>query len=358
MSESTDAALKETLAGGDWDPADYPLRRIDSSDCDPELRTFIRELRANADDDDPELRSTNSVDRYEQDIRWFQAWLWDSELEATSVDEEDARRLGLDIGDAFNGTTPANRWRTIFTFYDDMDRSGTVEQNPLSTWDPVKKKKFGFSNTTEQERHLDGEETYAVSQEEVRQMEENRQKIRDQLIIRMLWQTGLRRGELSELEIDDVDRDAREVEVRAEVAKGDKGRVVPYQPNLDGLLNEWLDYGGRSQYRDSEESDYLLVGERGPQLSADRIKDIVVEAACDAEINRVLYQDSMGRDRWKITPHSLRHGYGSYLANQTDAGIYAISNLLGHSSVKITEEIYVEDDERAGVEVGHRYGPE
>lgn len=46
------------------------------------------------------------------------------------------------------------------------------------------------------------------------------------------------------------------------------------------------------------------------------------------------------------------------MVNETDAGLWEVSKAMGHSSVKITERIYVEDDPRAGLEHLHKYGPD
>jgi integrase/recombinase XerD len=111
----------------------------------------------------------------------------------------------------------------------------------------------------------------------------------------------------------------------------------------------------------------LFVGERGAPLSPGRIIEIVINAACDAGHNRKLYADANAAtdedghrrpNRWLITAHNVRHGYGTYLANETDAGLWEVSKQLGHSSVEVTEPIYVEEDPRAGLDHAHQYGPD
>jgi len=200
-------------------------------------------------------------------------------------------------------------------------------------------------------------------------MEENvgRHRIRGQLIIRLLWQTGVRRGEASGLEIEDIERDDREITVRESVAKNDEKRIIAYQQSLDGLLKEWLDYGHREEMAATADHDRLFVGERGAPLSGDRINEIVIDAADEAGINRKIYADvnaPLDEDgnripnRWKISAHNIRHGFGTYMVNETDAGLWEVSKSMGHSSVEITERIYVENDPRAGVKHLHKYGPE
>lgn len=367
-----------------------PRRRyIPVEKCRSEIREYIYHLEAGTDDADSDMRSSGSTDRYKQDLRWFDMWL-DGALDRAYRDEEtdwevsdpwiesvqdlteaQANKLGRNLSNNFSGTTGTYRWNRIHSFYGWADRMGMVDGNPLEKWDEDKKDNWGLTKTTEQSRHIDREEDehYAPKQDEVRLMEEHvgRHRIRDQLIIRIMWQTGLRRGELSALKIAHMDRDAREIEVVPSVAKYSKRRVVAYQPSLDPLLEEWLDYGLRAEMTAGRDHDYLVCGERGGQLSGDRINTIVVNAACDAGLNEKLYADASApigddgepkKNRWKITAHNLRHGYGTYLVNKTDAGIWEVSKQMGHSSVDITEDIYVEDDPRAGIEHSHEYGPD
>ena len=164
-----------------------------------------------------------------------------------------------------------------------------------------------------------------------------------------------------------IDRDAREIELPGRITKNGKPRTVAYQESLDPLLNEWLDYGLRNEMVGGREHDYLFVGEQGARLRPERINEIVAEAADRAGINRKTYADaSAPRDedgnlipnRWLITAHNIRHGFGTYLVNETDAGIWEVSKQMGHSSVSITEDTYVEDDPTAGIDHVHQYGPD
>lgn len=338
-----------------------PKRYKPIEECRQEIKQYARHLNASTDDNDPAKKGSRSTRRYKQDIRWFDAWLDEEGIESVNdVTEPDAANVGYVLTEEFNGTTPRYRWDRIHAFFDWLVRMNHVEVNPFDRWNADKTSEFGLTKSTEQSRQLEEGEDYAPSQDEVRLMEKNvtRHRIRDQLIIRSLWQTGLRRDELSNLELRDIDRDAREVTVRASIAKNDKKRVVGYQPNLDGLLNKWIDGGDRDRFN-IHDLPYLFIGERGGQMSGKRINEIVRDAAIQAGINRKLdYTDANGGERWLITAHNLRHGFGNYLINETDAGPWEVSKQMGHSSVKVTEKIYVDDDPRAGLETTKRYGPE
>ncbi|WP_208288389.1 tyrosine-type recombinase/integrase [Halobacterium sp. R2-5] len=373
-------------------------------DCRTEIRDYADDLDAGTDDDSDHKRDTSSTGRYEQDIRWFDEWL-DNPVSKPNLgkhtpgdeagEEEqtrpaiespldltiaDANRLGRAISHEFNGTTPRYRWDRIHAMYEYFVTMTLIDSNPMEKWDGKKEEKWGMTKGTAQSDKLGEDESYAVSQDDVRLMEENvgRHRVRDQCIIRMMWQTGIRRGEQSGLLTTDIDRDGRVIHIRAENAKNGEERYVGYQKSLDGLLDLWLDGGHRDEMLgivDDEAAphDYVFVGERGAQLSGSRINDIVIEAADRAGINRKMYGDANAPidpetkkpkpNRWKITAHNVRHGYGSYMINEApgadgQARLWEVSQQMGHSSVQITEDIYVENDPKAGLDYALEAGPE
>lgn len=395
--------------------------------CRPEIIDYKDDLQSGTNDDDPDMRSEVSKKRYEQDLRWFDEWLDnpisrpdvarfaesdDGEDESEDTDETDeiltrpriesaldvtvadGNRLGRAISHEFNGTTSRYRWDRIIAMYEYFVGMNMLDENPLSRWNEKKVEKWGMSKNTAQSRNLDSDESYATSQSDIRSMEENvgRNRFRDQCIIRMMWQTGLRRGEQSGLVIGDIDRDTRTIHVRSENAKNGEERYVGYDKSLDGLLGMWLDGGYRDEMLgtvavgddDKEERndedvphDRVFVGERGAPLSGGRINDIIIEAADRAGINRKMYGDANApidpetrkpkKNRWKITAHNVRHGYGSYMINEApeavdgedgEARLWEVSKLMGHSSVQVTESIYVEHDPKAGLSYALSHGPE
>lgn len=167
------------------------------------------------------------------------------------------------------------------------------------------------------------------------------------------YYTGLRRQEVVDVKLSDLNREERLVRVRG---KGDKHHTAYWQPNLDGLLTAWLDQGYRDASPYAEESEYLFVSDSGPKVSADRLNKIVVQAAENAGIQETLYEDSKGRSRNKYTSHALRHSFAMHWL-QNGGSIEGLSKHMAHSSVTTTE-IYGEIlDERAREEYDE-FGPD
>lgn len=364
-------------------------RRIyrDVDECRPAIRRRARNIRNSSDDDDDEARDVGSGKAYIKDLRWFDEW-----LDTVPVDPEDdillddddvdvevgldrvrdltvdhVELLGFNLVEEFNGTTPGNRWRSIYNMYDRLWRRGKIDENPLERWNDIKDDHFNITNSTEQEKHLEDGEDYAPSQEEIRLMEQNvgAPRLRNQCLIRFISHTGLRRGEASFLTTDDIDLDSREVVVRKEIAKNGERRTVVWQSSLDALMKEWIEVQRAAFTNGDKSNKWLWVNRGGGRLRADGINDVVVKAAYNAEdpetgepLNRPLYADANAPldddgnpipNRHKISAHNLRVSLGTYLANETDMGIYEVSKALGHQSVSVTEEKYIDDDDRVAV---------
>mgnify|MGYP000436384623 CR=1 FL=1 len=175
-------------------------------------------------------------------------------------------------------------------------------------------------------------------------------KKRNLLIVKLLYQTGMRRKELATLRLDDVlTLDNQEITIRAENAKSGKQRSVYYKEEMITRLREWI-HGG---YRDSEgkagKSEYLLPTRESVHIHPNHITQIVKKAAKNAELQSYVYTDSGGKRREKVTPHTLRHSYAiNMLRPPNPIDVRTLQSHLGHSDLSVTEEYldYVRDDEK------------
>ena len=158
-----------------------------------------------------------------------------------------------------------------------------------------------------------------VTKKEYSVMRSNTETTREDLILRVLWECGLRASELANLKISQVNRD--ENKMRVETAKvpadsdRDKVRTVYYHTSLNRVLREWLDYGARDQYSTAENSPYLVVSQNSGNVTANWINTVIRRISDRAEVTRVRGQDGSGRDQHFPTAHSIRHSYGTYRAS-------------------------------------------
>jgi len=129
----------------------------------------------------------------------------------------------------------------------------------------------------------------------------------------MLYSTGLRRGELVNLRISDIDIDRKQVFVRG--GKGKKDRITLLSDQIIIALEK---YGRlyKPQY-------WLFEGPKRKKYNPGSVGIIVKTAAKKAGIKK------------KITPHVLRHSFATHLMEAGTETRY-IQKLLGHKSLKTT----------------------
>ena len=149
---------------------------------------------------------------------------------------------------------------------------------------------------------------------------QNISRLRNKLILTLLYSTGLRVSELTKLEIKHIDYQERTIRVRG---KGEKDRIVIFDEETLDLIGEYLEKRG-------VDNKYLFVNQRNNTLTSRYIQYMIKEYAKKAGIER------------KVTPHILRHSFATHLL-KNGVDIRAIQQLLGHSNLSTTQ-IYTSVD--------------
>lgn len=154
------------------------------------------------------------------------------------------------------------------------------------------------------------------------------------LLTRFLVLTGMRIGEAIALEKADVDLDARTINidktydmVNEEMSEGAKTptstRKVHIQPELVPVINEISEHMRKKKML----STHFFCGNDGKYIKYDDFRIYLAKAT----------KKTVGR---RLTPHALRHTHCSLMFEQ-GMTLEAISERLGHSTSKITKEIYL-----------------
>lgn len=140
-----------------------------------------------------------------------------------------------------------------------------------------------------------------------------RERPRDGLIVRTLFETGLRVSELVHLQVADVDFTERTIRVRE--GKGGKDRVVLLTEDLGQQLRLSLD--GRTL-------GSLFESNRAAPFTPRRVQQIVRAVAVKAGITK------------RVHPHSYRHSMATFLRNQ-GVPLDVVQLLLGHTDPRTTQ---------------------
>lgn len=153
-----------------------------------------------------------------------------------------------------------------------------------------------------------------LSKNEVKSILSSCTNIKHKSILMLIYSAGLRRSELLNLTISDIDYERMVINIKA--AKGMKDRISLLSENLLKLL--------RSYYKEYKPKKYLFEGQNGEKYSPTSVANILRNASLKAGIRKI------------VTPHMLRHSFATHLLEQgTD--LRYIQELLGHNSSKTTE---------------------
>jgi integrase/recombinase XerD len=280
-------------------------------------------------DDVKESRAENTFQNRRTDLRHFDAFLDREDLTVTEVEPRHVHKFLRQEAGEYADLTVRGRFGSVDRLYSFLTGVWDVmEESPVEDLD--RKDYFGNGDG---KKHQKTDVVY-VSPEEKDALLEHvpNPKLRNELMIRMLWQTGIRRGELVSIEVENIDREARAIDVWA--SKTGDWRTVFYQPSLDTLLDQWIDVY-RDSYNPAATSPYLFVSTKSEKLRPRAPNRMLKQAAEDAGIQEVMYEDADGRPRVRITAHALRHGHAVH-ALKSGIDIRTVQKHMGHAKIETT----------------------
>ena len=138
-------------------------------------------------------------------------------------------------------------------------------------------------------------------------------------ILEVLYATGIRRSELTQLTQQDIDFGRSVIRIRG---KGSKMRLTPMAAYLAELLHRFIK--ARNEEFPGTENQQLLLTPRGLPIRPEGVYAIV---------KRYL---SMVSNEEQLSPHVLRHSFATHLSDH-GADLNAIRELLGHSNLSATQ---------------------
>ena len=214
-----------------------------------------------------------------------------------------------------SATTINNYIRNIRVFFNWLEREYIIRKNPMKR---IRQLKYNRQAKV------------FLSDEDLKKLLSKFDKSyftehRDYVMIMLMLDSGMRLGECSTLLVTDLELARKRINLRAEETKGRKDRTVYFSPKTESVLRRWLQFKDRYV-----ESDYLFpVKEHGGAISVGNF-----------ETNFKRYINRAGLDE-DYCPHCLRNNFAKRcLMNGMD--IFTLSKILGHSSVEVTEQAYLD----------------
>lgn len=253
--------------------------------------------------------SQNTLVSYKKDLE--DLLLFISETEGTEdlkkVDKKVIRNFIVSLSEKKIQKRSINRkLSSLRSFYLYLLKIGEIQVSPLETIPSLK---------------FYAEKQIPISEEEMENLEEILESELDnsleKLIIETLYQTGMRKSELCNILLDQVDFSKSEIFI---TGKGNKQRVVPISENLLKQMREYI-----AIRKPNEDSGiYFFVRENGKKLSEKFVYSVV---------NRYLSLITLKK---KKSPHILRHSFATHVLNN-GAEISKVKKILGHSSLASTQ---------------------
>lgn len=146
--------------------------------------------------------------------------------------------------------------------------------------------------------------------------------IRDQLILEILYSTGIRVSELVNIKLSDINFIDNSIRI---LGKGSKERIVYYGSKCKEKLDKYLEKSrNKIIEKNKKTSDFLLLNNNANKLTTAGIRFI---------INKVVDVCAL---RYNVHPHMLRHTFATHMLNE-GADLKTVQELLGHENLATTQ---------------------
>ncbi len=256
--------------------------------------------------------SEHTILAYKNDIETYLKFLTKKNKEYQSVKYQTVRLWIVTLMDQNLAKRSINRKiSSIKAFYKFLMKIEEVDSSPLQhhkTLKIEKKAQLPFS---------------VAEIDQVRKELENASDYDSHLylvIVEMLYCLGLRRSELCNIQLSDVDFYTKTVKIHG---KGNKIRYVPIIDNLEKTLKSYL--VERELYCiNNEKFNYFLIDKEGR-----KVDEIFVYRVINFYFSKTTTKE-------KNSPHMLRHAFATHLL-ENGADINSIKELMGHKSLASTE---------------------
>ena len=257
--------------------------------------------------------STLTVKAYQSDLDAFSGFIL-KEYDTESINQVNYSQIRswivLMVENKISNRSINRKISALNTYYKFLLKVGDIKQNPLAKHKALKTSKkiqIPFSQV----------EIETVLNE--LNFERDFEGVRNKLIIELFYSTGIRRIELVELKLENLNIDKKLLKV---LGKRNKERLLPLLPSVVKTLKTYLEV--RGALTNIKDVDVLFLTQKGVKIYETLVYRIINDyfRTASAKVKR--------------SPHILRHSFATHLLNQ-GANLNAVKELLGHSSLAATQ---------------------
>ena len=258
----------------------------------------------------------NTVDSYKNDLTQYFCFLQerykDDNPELEQFNKMSIRGYLSDlVKNGYSSRSIARKLAALRTFAKYLLLQEILEKNPtINIATPKLEKRLpDYLTKKEMQRLLDLPDTNVP------------EGLRDLLMLKLFYATGLRVSELASIKKNQVD--IRQNTLRV-TGKGNKTRVIPLGNQLIAEFNNYFDKQSIANDVGLELNDYIFVNKNKEPFTRQKIASIV-----RSYVNQVA-------DSRKAHPHALRHTFATHLLDE-GADLMSVKELLGHNSLSSTQ---------------------
>lgn len=275
------------------------------SDLEKNISQFITYLTS-------ETRySPNTSTSYQNDLLEYQKFIIKFKIDYCNISKDQIREYLKYLDQLkYSKSTISRNLSALRHFYSYLEINNKVKTNPFkSIHNPKKDKKLpNFLQPDELQKIFDSLKI------------ETPLEIRNRLIVELLYATGLRVSELTDIKLSSIDINNHEIKVRG---KGNKERIVYFGDYAEKYLRLYLETA-RPLLIKKNKSDYLFLNNTGTNLSTRGVEEIIDKIVREASLKH------------NISPHVLRHTFATDMLNN-GADLKSVQELLGHASLSTTQ---------------------
>ncbi len=248
-----------------------------------------------------------TIKSYKTDLEEFGFFLEkNGKVDFSKIDKKDIRGfMGELLSYGYKKSSVSRKLSAIKSFCKFLERNKILKGNPsVSVKTPKTDKRIPSFLSEEEVRNM--LESYSGEKEF---------DIRNKAILELLYATGIRASELSNLDFAMIDMRSRLLRV---YGKGKKERIIPVARVAFEALNRYI-----SEVRGYKDGA-LFLSKSGKRLGQRDLQRIVKKAIVKvATLNQ-------------MSPHTMRHTFATHLLNR-GANLRAVQELLGHESLSTTQ---------------------
>ena len=248
--------------------------------------------------------SPHTIRAYSKDIRNFLSYAARKKIEIGSITRPQVRGFITYLRGSLSPVSIGRELSSLRSFFRFLMREEVVSENPfygISVPSRIKK----IPDVLEED-----EMNALLAQPDVSKL----QGLRDRAILELLYATGMRVGELTDIRISDIDFWSGSAKV---TGKGRKQRFCYLTETAVDFIEKYLE-------RRPKNPDKLFLNKNGTPLSAVSVRK---------NLNKYIKKTAIVKH---VSPHTIRHSFATILLSR-GCGLRAIQELLGHADISTTQ---------------------